>query len=67
MLRLCPVKPQQSQFYSDVHKLLLTCVGDKDLIQTDFVSPYGYRVGSPNGCVIRELTRIRFRSPSSFT
>lgn len=60
---LCPVKPQQSQFYNDVQKLLLTCIGDRDLIQTDFVSPYGYRVGSPSGRVIFSTNSASFQIP----
>lgn len=38
------VVPKNTKFHDDISKMLLSFVGDKSLIETDYITPYGYRV-----------------------
>lgn len=38
------VVPKNSKFHDDISKMLVSFVGDKSLIETNHITPYGYRV-----------------------
>lgn len=44
MFLFISVPVQKNQFYEDVHKTLLQIVGDRNFLQLNKVTPYGYRV-----------------------